>query len=93
MHLTTQNGRVVQRGDRIIVARNDSWRSESNYGQWFIAVETPAANYDSPHDPILFMPRTGYTSGCDAHKAKSEELRRFAEAIAEMIRASLEAQA
>lgn len=85
MRITTQNGTEVTKDDCIVVAENFPGMSMS---QWFVAVLRGASSYDSPHDPIIFMPKSGYTAG-EAHDRKHAENRDLAELVAASIRAEL----
>ena len=87
MIITTQNGQVVQPGDHIVVAENFPSMAMS---QWFIAVSKPAASYDSPYDPIIFMPKSGRVAGPE-HDERHEQTRQLAELFAQTIRDQLTA--
>ena len=86
IQLTTQNGVPVTKNDRIVVVENFPGMAMS---QWFVAVAHSVSSYDSPYDPIIFMPKSGQVSVGPAHTGRHEQNRQLAELIAASIRAEL----
>lgn len=85
--ITTQNGRPVTAEDAIVVAENFPGMAMS---QWFVAVRHSAAAYDSPYDPIIWMPKSGY-SASSAHDERHAQNKALAELVAAAIRAGVKA--
>lgn len=88
----TQNGSVVPANAHIVVAENFPRMTMS---QWFVAVYNSVASYDSPYDPIIWIPKTGiapYPQFAEAHAAKHASNKEMAELIASVIRAELASQ-
>lgn len=65
-------------------AHNDFWnRQQSNWGRWYVgAVRDGAQAYDAPLAPVLWIERSPYIGGTDAHRQHDEWAEKTAHDIA-----------
>jgi hypothetical protein len=90
MSIHTINGNKVEPGSTIVIFENFPGM---NMSQWCVAVYHSVAAYDSPYDPIIWLPKSGVfpdPAFAEQHATKHAQNRELAELIAKSIRAEID---